>query len=155
MLWTLKRLDQRFANTYTNRQSLYKQPICSTRQIWAEWTKKNKRERRAGGKGEGETDTDRFKRMQKTEGRQRAQVTVFWRSTDFRVWSVVSSYSIGVKNQNERPEKEHNSSLLNVKFVFKLWADVVDNCCTQAWLNVELVRFFLPFTSPGGEQDQL
>ncbi len=37
-------------------------------------------------------------------------VTVFWRSTDLTVRSVVFSCSIGVQNQNERPENEDNSS---------------------------------------------
>lgn len=32
---------KRRAHTYTNRQRLYKQPISSTRQICAEWTKKD------------------------------------------------------------------------------------------------------------------
>ncbi len=35
------------------------------------------------GKGKEEAYTDRFERMQEIEGRQRARVTVFWRSADF------------------------------------------------------------------------
>lgn len=33
------------AHTYTNRQALHKQPISSTRQIWAEWAKKDQKEK--------------------------------------------------------------------------------------------------------------
>lgn len=34
---------ERRAHTYANRQSLHKQRISSTRQIWAEWTKKEEK----------------------------------------------------------------------------------------------------------------
>ncbi len=60
-------------------------------------------------KGRGVTDTDHFERMQKIEGRQRTWVTVFWRSADFTVQSIVCSCSIGAQNQNERPVKYYMS----------------------------------------------
>ncbi len=60
----------------------------------------------------GGTDTDRFKRMQKIEGRERAE-SVFCRSTDFTIQSVVSSCFTGVQNENEKPKDEYNSSPLN------------------------------------------
>ncbi len=51
------------------------------------------------GKVEEElTDTDRFERMQKIQGRDRARVSTFLRSTDFTALSLVSSGSIGVQN---------------------------------------------------------
>ncbi len=43
------------------------------------------------------------------QGRQRARVTVFWRSTDVTVQSVVSSCSMGVQNQNQTPENKFNT----------------------------------------------
>ncbi len=54
-----------------------------------------------GGKGGGGSYTDRFETMQTTQGRQKVWVTVFWRSTDFTVLSVVFSCFIGVQNQNQ------------------------------------------------------
>ncbi len=64
------------------------------------------------GKGGGATHTNHFERMQVLEWRERAQVTVFWRSPDFNVRSVLSSCTIGVQNQNKRPESKYNSSPL-------------------------------------------
>lgn len=52
ILWgniRLVELGERCAHTYTNRQALHKQPISSTRQIWAEWTKKTKKKKRRWG----------------------------------------------------------------------------------------------------------
>ncbi len=62
------------------------------------------------GKGGGGSSTDHFERTQKIEGRQRVWVTVFWKSSDFTVRSVVSSCSLGVQNQNQRPQNEYNIS---------------------------------------------
>ncbi len=45
-----------------------------------------------------------FSWMQKVQRRERARVTVFWRSTDFTVQPVVFSCSVEIQNQNERPE---------------------------------------------------
>ncbi len=50
--------------------------------------------------------------LQIIKGRERTRVTVFCRSTDFIVWSVVSSCSIGVQNQNKRPKNEYNMAPL-------------------------------------------
>ncbi len=66
-----------------------------------------------GGGGEGNY-TDRFGRMQKVQGPDTVRVTVFQRSTDFTVWSVVSICSVGVDNQNQRPENLYNIASLSV-----------------------------------------
>ncbi len=66
----------------------------------------------------GVTDTNRFERMQKIQGRQRARVTVFSRSSDLTVGSVVFNCSIGAQNQNERPENECNRSPLKQLVAF-------------------------------------
>ncbi len=58
------------------------------------------------GKQEEKAYTEHFERMQKKEGRERAQVTVFRKSTDLIVPSIVSSCSIGI--QNKRPENEND-----------------------------------------------
>ncbi len=60
--------------------------------------------------------TDCFKRIQKIQERERAQVRVFSRLTDFRVQSVGFSCSIGVQNQSKRPGNKYNSSPLNKIF---------------------------------------
>ncbi len=56
------------------------------------------------GKGKEETTQTILRRMHKIEGRQRARVTVFRRSTNFTVWLIVSSCSIGVQNQIKDPK---------------------------------------------------
>ncbi len=64
-------------------------------------------------KGEEEPTQTILRKCRKYKKRQRAWVTVFWRSTDFTAQSVVFSCSIKVKSQNERPKNEYNSSPLN------------------------------------------
>ncbi len=64
------------------------------------------------GTGEEYTYTNCFVRMQKIEGRQRAQVTVLQKSTDCPDRSVVSSFFLGVQNQTQRPENEYNMACL-------------------------------------------
>ncbi len=70
-----------------------------------------------GGKVGGENYTDRFERLQKIQGREVAQVTVFWRSTDFIVRSFVFSYSVRVQTQNQRPQNKKKYALFNSWFL--------------------------------------
>ncbi len=108
------------------------------------------------GGGKWGADTDRFERVQKIQGRERARVTVSWISTDFTVWwSVVSSCSIGVQNQNQGQENEYVFFNVCAKnnVVLLSCLDCNSEVCISSWmfLNLLFTHHSSPAPSPWRE----